>query len=1110
MKAIRCFGGVALLTATVTARAELYNVQLNGLAETYSGPGRVGAAGDVWNNPALDKIDGSGYEDATSLATAVELVNHAGVESSVRMWVSALNYVGQTSSTGAGNPVEGLNNSALKFDWNNEEPVPTVTISLSGLSADAPVGLYVFGASSFSGYPLGSTWTLGTANGGGVGNCGHGGDFLEPDGLNLASAAGEGLGWDRVDGTTDANGELTVVVTPVDRDKFGGAGAWWQTYINGFQLQLFSVPTVSGLEDATVVAGDTVTLSPSVIGTPDPTFQWRLNGVDLDGETGPTLTIENISHEMHGSVYSLVATNPAGSATANMTLNVMVPPVVSGLVNRSVSPGSDVTLVATVVGVPDPDLQWYLDGEEIPSATSNTIVIADAQEWDTGTYSIVATNAAGSADLSMELVVSGSAFKPVVEGLSDRTIVAGGNVVFEATVTGLPEPAMQWYENDVVIDGATGSILVMNGVAHSRNGSVFSLTATNSEGTTTASAVVRVLLPPSITSGAENTTTVVGDTTFFSIDVEADPEPEYQWYRNGTAISAIDNPSAATATLAIQNVSADDFGSYHAVVTNPAGEATSDRAELTVHSKMAITSTTPDNGANGVCTDTLLRIGFDKVPLLRGNGKILIFDAANPRGAADTIDLSLNGPKGVQARQIGGEPFNTYPVVIARKSVTIYPHAGTLSRGRTYFVFIEPGVFTDEDGAWFPGIDDPQAWRFTTKSEGPVDQFSLVVAADGSGDFCTVQGALDSLPANNTTPALIEIRDGRYSEIVNVNGRNKVTLRGESRAGTVLEYANNAGIASGGSTHSRMSTKINADEVTIENLTLSNTTPQGGSQAEALMIETDAARFVLNNATVKSRQDTILANVNSSQGYFLNSRIEGNFDYIWGGGNLFFDRCTIHTISGAAGGNVTAARTDFGTSNGGGSWQTPDGTKWSKNGMAFVNCEWTADPDLSGITLAGVNGTPGGQVAWIGCRFSSAYAAPPASLAPAYNFWQHGNTDLSGIPVTFDNMVALADSDERLLAAQSAVTWLYGWQPEIAMEQPVIVNPVVSDEGSFQCSFSGPAGQGYRVWATEDAHASITGGAWALVADGVFGTDPVDFTEATADRNQRFYVVTMP
>ncbi len=67
----------------------------------------------------------------------------------------------------------------------------------------------------------------------------------------------------------------------------------------------------------------------------------------------------------------------------------------------------------------------------------------------------------------------------------------------------------------------------------------------------------------------------------------------------------------------------------------------------------------------------------------------------------------------------------------------------------------------------------------------------LVVATDGTGDFATVQAALDFIPTNSTRPVTIYIRKGVYNEIINFANKSNIVLLGEDRAGTVIEYPNN-------------------------------------------------------------------------------------------------------------------------------------------------------------------------------------------------------------------------------------------------------------------------------------------------------------------------------
>ena len=63
----------------------------------------------------------------------------------------------------------------------------------------------------------------------------------------------------------------------------------------------------------------------------------------------------------------------------------------------------------------------------------------------------------------------------------------------------------------------------------------------------------------------------------------------------------------------------------------------------------------------------------------------------------------------------------------------------------------------------------------------------LIVAADGSGQFTTIQSAIDTIPRSNRDRILIEIRDGVYNEKVRIDP-DRITLRGQSRKGTQLKF----------------------------------------------------------------------------------------------------------------------------------------------------------------------------------------------------------------------------------------------------------------------------------------------------------------------------------
>lgn len=610
-----------------------------------------------------------------------------------------------------------------------------------------------------------------------------------------------------------------------------------------------------------------------------------------------------------------------------------------------------------------------------------------------------------------------------------------------------------------------------------------------------------------------NQTVEDGTTVVLSPVVTGNPAPTYQWYENGISL-----PGKTGQSLTLTNVTTGQNGSvYSLVAQNPIGVASNSMTltvNASVYSTMSVTAVSPTNGATGICYDTPLTVTFSDTVSLGTVGAIKIFDAANPGAPVDTINAAAG--LGQQRTFPGDNQSFTYPTItISGNSVKIAPHFNTLTSNKTYYVTIDPKTFKDSGGTNFLGLTATNVWQFTTKS-APADASNPVVNANGSADFLTVQGAVNSIPAGtNATQRVITVKNGSYNEIVNIAGKHNVTLRGESRNGTVVFFPNNATyqVANGGTTHARMSFKVNANDVVLESLTLSNSTPQGGSQAEALMIESNARRCIVNNVELASRQDTILANQNSSQAYFNNSLIKGNFDYIWGGGNLFFTNCEIRTIAGASGFNVTAARTDTGaTQSSSLPWANPGGT-YTANGMSFVNCTFTAEPGVGAVTLAGSNGTAGNNVSWSGCDFATNYVAPSASLFSGnFVFWQADNT-MTNSPVTFAVLTTINGADARLQAATNAITWFYGWEPQLSTPPvpPTLSNFTVLGDGNFQFSATGGNGQNYRVWASTDVTLRPVTSTWTLLSSGTFGAAPEIFTDSQATNfTQRFYLLSIP
>jgi PelA/Pel-15E family pectate lyase len=216
----------------------------------------------------------------------------------------------------------------------------------------------------------------------------------------------------------------------------------------------------------------------------------------------------------------------------------------------------------------------------------------------------------------------------------------------------------------------------------------------------------------------------------------------------------------------------------------------------------------------------------------------------------------------------------------------------------------------------------------------------IVVAADGSGDFKTVQQAVDHVQGDK--PVVIHIKPGVYKEQIRVSaGKRFITFHGDEPRKTVLTFSLSAQQA--GNTRLAFSTLINADDFRAENLTFENSFGTG-SQAVALFVDADRASF--QNCRFLGWQDTLF--VNGSRHYFKNCYMEGHVDFIFGTAAAVFEDCTIHS---KGPGYVTAH------------YRTSEA---EDTGFVFVRCRLTGENTGSGVYL-GRPWRPYARVVFIDC-----------------------------------------------------------------------------------------------------------------------------------------------
>jgi pectate lyase len=476
-------------------------------------------------------------------------------------------------------------------------------------------------------------------------------------------------------------------------------------------------------------------------------------------------------------------------------------------------------------------------------------------------------------------------------------------------------------------------------------------------------------------------------------------------------------------------------------------------------------ASSPAAQAGAVNVDTVLKLTFDSPPTLGANGSIRIFRKSDD-ALVDVIRTSgetdaLGYPGQALVRRV-----NTAPIRIDGNTATIVPHENKLAYGTEYYVAIADGVFTNTTlgGLPFTGIGKPGGWSFTTKAAAP-SASSVTVDDDGTADFRTVQGALNYVMQNfaKSTPVTINVKNGTYDELLYLNGKDNVTIRGESRDGVVIRYTNNETLNSG--TGSSQSPTVagspaggravllveNADMLVLDTLSLKNTTIRSAAisgQAETLYFNSDT-RLIAKHASFYSEQDTLNL---KGWAWFYDTLVAGNVDFIWGSSHAaLFENSEIRSVGDSAnassGGYVVQARVPAAADAGyvflnsalthgpgpgpnhgdvpaGSTYlaRSPGGTATWDN-VAFVNCRMDAHVAPVGWAGQGVNGQP----------------APNPVVASADAGWrEHGSTTLDGSPLDLRTRVGgyvLSDTDvANRFATRATVFAAYGggagWNPQ--------------------------------------------------------------------------------
>ncbi len=328
---------------------------------------------------------------------------------------------------------------------------------------------------------------------------------------------------------------------------------------------------------ATVAGSFQVTAS----GTPAPTFS--ATGLPSWATLNPvTGAITGTPPDTTGSPFTATVTATNGiSATQTLTIAVapaVLPPTITGQpASLALNQGQTATFSVVAAGTAPFTYQWRRDGIAISGVTGSSLSL-NAQPAAAGVYSVVVTNAVGSAT-SQGATLSVNTGPVFVSQPRSQAAEAGATVTFSVSVTG-GSLTYQWRRNGSAIAGATNATLTLNSVTTADAGN-YDVTVTNGLGQVGSSIaqlnIVTGVSAPVITSQPSARAVLVGRSTTLSVSATGVPAPFYQWRKDGTGIAG-----ANGSTYVIGNAQAGDAGSYDVVVSNSAGSVLSAPAGVRV------------------------------------------------------------------------------------------------------------------------------------------------------------------------------------------------------------------------------------------------------------------------------------------------------------------------------------------------------------------------------------------------------------------------------------------------------------------------------------------------------------------------------------------------
>ncbi|NXY61032.1 HMCN1 protein, partial [Callaeas wilsoni] len=361
------------------------------------------------------------------------------------------------------------------------------------------------------------------------------------------------------------------------------------TALGKIKLKVQVPPVIkSHMEEYVVAIDQSVTLQCEAEGYPGPEVSWHKDGQQITESmrrrilsTG-ALQILFVQPGDSGR-YTCTAANPAGSSTSSTELTVHIPPRIRNTdAQYVVMENSQAVLSCVAEGIPTPTINWRKGNTllrdtvgKYQTVPGGDLILDNVVPEDSGSYSCIATNAAGEDTHTVTLTVH--VLPAFTELPGDVALTKGEQLRLTCKASGIPVPRITWTFNNNIIpaqyDDVNGhSELLIERVSKEDSGT-YVCSAENTVGSIKAIGFVYVKEPP-VFKGDYHSSRIepLGGNAMLNCEVRGDPPPTIQWSKKGVGVQISNRiRQLVNGSLAIYGTMNEDAGDYKCVATNDAG-----------------------------------------------------------------------------------------------------------------------------------------------------------------------------------------------------------------------------------------------------------------------------------------------------------------------------------------------------------------------------------------------------------------------------------------------------------------------------------------------------------------------------------------------------------